>query len=387
MTKIVPTRSQAKDRSKLDSHLWSGSFNGIESTIQQLAPYVGKLKTGMARALITQFSEPGDIVCDPFCGSGVIPFESISLGREAWANDLNPYAYVLTRGKLEAPQSQEIALKRVERLLHLVEGTKKEADLRTVPKWVRSFYHKETLREILAAFKILLSHQDYFLLSCLLGILHHQRPGFLSYPASHLVPYLRNKKFPQIDYPNMYVYRDLRSRLLAKVKRAYRLPSLPDEWEEQRYQVWNTNSTSIPIGNETVDTIITSPPYFNALSYARDNRLRLWFLGESNWRGLDTKLSPKSYTYISLMKECLVEMHRVLKLGNYCILVLGDVSMNGTTMNTANILSELAAKSTNGGFIVDSIYSDIIPDKRRSRRHTKTTLIERILILKKVVNT
>src|SRR6476660_3881071 len=86
---------------KLDAHLWHGSFNGRESTLQQLSPYVGKMKSAMARVLINLYSKPGDIVLDPFSGSGVVPLEAVLAGRSAWANDLSPYAYVLTRGKLE----------------------------------------------------------------------------------------------------------------------------------------------------------------------------------------------------------------------------------------------------------------------------------------------
>ena len=31
----------------IDSSLWHGSFNGRESSLHQLSPYVGKLKSGM----------------------------------------------------------------------------------------------------------------------------------------------------------------------------------------------------------------------------------------------------------------------------------------------------------------------------------------------------
>ena len=56
----------------------------------------------------------------------------------------------------------------------------------------------------------------------LLGILHHQRPGFLSFPSSHLVPYLRSRKYPRKMFPEMYSYRELRPRLLAKIMRSYK---------------------------------------------------------------------------------------------------------------------------------------------------------------------
>src|SRR5947207_2614785 len=147
----------------LDARLWHGSFNGIESTLQQLSPYVGKLKSGMARVLITLYSKPGDIILDPFSGSGLVPLEAVLAGRRAWANDLSPYAYMLTRAKLEAPGSERTALENVVKLIDAAECDAKSIDLLTIPEWVHEFFHPDTLREILAAFNILRRQNDYFL--------------------------------------------------------------------------------------------------------------------------------------------------------------------------------------------------------------------------------
>lgn len=369
---------------RLDARLWHGSFNARESSLQQLAPYVGKMKSGMAKVLISLYSKPGDTVLDPFSGSGVVPLEAVLSGRRAFANDLSPYAYALTRGKLEAPGSARIALERARALADIVEREAPQIDLSDVPTWVREFFHPDTLREVLVAFRVLQEREDYFLMACLLGILHHVRPGFLSYPASHLVPYLRKAKYPPDKFPEMYTYRDLRSRLLAKVQRAYRRPMLPVDWEERQYQVWRVNAMDLPIEDNSVDAIISSPPYFGALDYARDNRLRLWFLGCKDWKKLEASLTASNKVYLPQMRICLREMYRVLKPGHYCVLVLGDVERNGKTRRTAEILSELAAQATDHGFVTELIYDDRIPDERRSRRRTKTTKFERILVMRKV---
>lgn len=221
--------------SRLDSRMWHGSFNGRESTLQQLSPYIGKLKSGMARVLIDMYSRPGDVVLDPFSGSGVVPLEAALAGCVAWANDLSPYAYTLTKGKLETPSSEKIALQRTLELIEAAEHNAPGVDLKEVPEWVQEFFHPNTLREIIGAFRIVRQWGDHFLTSCLLGILHHQRPGFLSFPSSHLVPYVRRKQFPPEKFPQLYEYRDLRSRLLAKVKRAYRRHMLPVDWEQRTY--------------------------------------------------------------------------------------------------------------------------------------------------------
>jgi len=368
---------------RLDPRLWHGSFNARESTLQQLSPYVGKMKSGMARVLIALYSRPGDTVLDPFAGSGVVPLETALAGRRAWANDLSPYAYVLTRGKLETPQNERMAIQRTKFLLDAVKRESPSIDLDVAPEWVREFFHPDTLREILSAFRLLQQQQDYFLTACLLGILHHVRPGFLSFPASHLVPYLRKAKYPPTKFPKMYAYRDLSSRLIAKVKRAYRRSMLPPNWNEHQYEVWKTNSMNLPIGEETVDPIISSPPYFGALDYARDNRLRLWFLGCEDWKELEASLTANNRVYLPQMSICLKEMFRVLKIGSYCVLVLGDVEREGQTRLTAEVLADLSLEVTQGGFAVETILDDRIPDERRSRRRTQTTKFERILVMRK----
>jgi DNA modification methylase len=158
---------------------------------------------------------------------------------------------------------------------------------------------------------------------------------------------------------------------------------LSADWDTRQYQVWQTNAMNLPIQQETVDTIISSPPYFGALDYARDNRLRLWFLGCEDWKQLDKSLTAHSSVYITQMSACLREMERVLKPGGYCVLILGDVNRNGKLYHTAEILGELAGEVSAQRLQVELIYDDIIPDERRSRRKTKTTRFERILIMRK----
>lgn len=369
---------------EVDAHLWAGSYNAKESSLHQLAPYVGKLKSGMVRTLINLYSRPGDVVLDPFCGSGVVPLESVLLGRHTIANDLSPYAYVITRGKLSAPNSKYEALLQAEEMIEETERRAPSTNPDIAPQWVRKFFHQETLKEVLAAFAVLWERQNYFLTACLLGILHHVRPGFLSYPASHLTPYLRSKMYPPERFPHMYSYRDLRSRLLAKVERAYRRTMFTPLREQISWKVLQENVMNLPLADASVDSIISSPPYFGALDYARDNRLRLWFLGVPDWKQLDRSLTASDQVYIPQMTQCLKEMDRVLKTGGHCILVLGDVERNGLRKHTANIISELARETSSGRLITKFIYSDVIPDIRRSRRRTRTTKYERILVMQKV---
>lgn len=365
----------------LSTDFWRGCFNAKESSMQQLAPYVGKMKSGMARALILAYSSEGNTVLDPFCGSGVVPYEAMLLGRHAIGNDLNPYAYVLTLGKFSAPRSLHHAIHRAEQLITEAESVAPRVDLKRIPIWVRRFFHPRTLKETLALFRILRTQKEYFLMACLLGILHHVRPGFLSYPSSHLVPYLRVKKYPRKDFPRMYAYRDLRSRLLAKIQRAYKRHEPQDP--APIWRVFQENAMCLPLKDESVDAIISSPPYYGALDYGRDNRLRLWFLGLGNYKALERRLTSEDSVYVPQMARAVDEMCRLVKLGGRIVLVLGNYSRNGSNRDSAETVRKIAQRNFPDALALENILVDPIPDERRSRRRTKTTQHETIIVFRK----
>jgi DNA methylase len=361
-------------------HEWTGSTLKSESTLHQLSPYIGKIKSSMAASLIAQFTHEGDLVYDPFSGSGTVVLEAWLARRRVIANDLSPYAALLSKAKLYPYASTKKVFADIESAANEVRRTGNQIDLRSVPKWVREFFHPETLRETLAWVAVLKNRRKDFLLSCLLGILHHQRPGFLSYPSSHTVPYLRLKNFPRYRFPKLYAYRSVRDRLEAKVKRALkRTPALDFSLSRRGYSKDAASFTP----SEPVDAIITSPPYMRQLDYGRDNRLRLWFLGETDWKTLDKTISPTEADFMALMRRCLAHWHGILKPNGWCVLILGDRVSRTYKMPLADAITEIALKEA-GGFSLQHKYTDFIPDIRRVRRNCRGSLSETILALKKM---
>lgn len=63
--------------------------------------YWSKKPHNLVANYIQQFSRPGDIVLDAFCGSGVTVIESVRLQRRAIGVDINPVALLCTRMGLE----------------------------------------------------------------------------------------------------------------------------------------------------------------------------------------------------------------------------------------------------------------------------------------------
>lgn len=113
---------------------WHGSAGSRESTLHQLSPYIGKIKSSIAASLISQLTNRGDLVYDPFSGSGTIALEAWAGGRRVIANDLSPYANLLTRAKLSPYRSIEDALKEIEHASAEARYAAKDVDLRTIPR-------------------------------------------------------------------------------------------------------------------------------------------------------------------------------------------------------------------------------------------------------------
>jgi DNA modification methylase len=63
--------------------------------------YPARLHPQTARKTIEALSKPGDVVLDPFCGSGTVLLEAQSLGRKPIGSDLNPLSVMLCRFKCE----------------------------------------------------------------------------------------------------------------------------------------------------------------------------------------------------------------------------------------------------------------------------------------------
>lgn len=56
----------------------------------------------LLRVLIEQSSSPGEVVCDPFCGSGSTGVAALEFGRSFCGADIEQAALTLSRTRLEA---------------------------------------------------------------------------------------------------------------------------------------------------------------------------------------------------------------------------------------------------------------------------------------------
>ena len=357
---------------------WKESCTNTECSLHQLAPYTGKIKSTIAAELIERYSEPGDLVVDPFAGCGTIPFEAVIRKRQIFGADISPYACILSKAKFSPPSSLNLALELAEQALEEA-SMLPEVDLREVPLWVRKFFHPKTLKETINFAKVCRQPGREFLMACFLGILHHQRPGFLSYPSSHLVPYLRDRKYPRDKFPEMYTYRELRPRLLAKIKRSYKRFIMPQLSLVKGFEKSSVQQLTLP---QYIDALITSPPYMNALDYGRDNRLRLWFIDPCLLNTVDNDVTKRKKSFIDAITSLAVNIEKRLIPKGFCVFIIGEEVKRSVKSHPSeivfNIMNKYAQSLHPVLFLVDNI-----PDIRRSRRQNKCVKTEHILVFQR----
>ena len=74
--------------------------------------YPGRFPPEFVRSAIETFSEPGDLVLDPFVGGGTTAVEAALTGRRALVADINPLATFVTRAKTTPLTASQLRLVR-----------------------------------------------------------------------------------------------------------------------------------------------------------------------------------------------------------------------------------------------------------------------------------
>ena len=369
---IAPQRAPAR---------WATSCTYQECTLHQLSPYIGKLKSVIAQDLLREYTKPGDLIADPFCGSGTIPLEAASLGRRVYAADANIYAYTLTKAKLESPPDLESATRNLTKLLKHTQKLPLP-DLGSVPTWVKDFFHPQTLKETIRLSTYSKQQGEYFFLACILGILHHQRPGFLSYPSSNLVPYLRSKRFPQSLFPELYNFRSIEPRLTSKVHRALKRPPRTAT-HKLVHSIDHARIEDMKMPKE-IDCVLTSPPYMNALDYVRDNRLRIWLLDPAA-----TQTEEPTCNSLEGFKVTSAELAKQIEHSTSpnacCIFIVAESLSTVSSVSPSRELCDIFLRHARS-FSLKKVIQDSIPDIRRSRRRLSGVRREHILVFRKTSN-
>lgn len=292
--------------------------------------YRACFKPQLPRFFIERLTKIGDTVFDPFMGRGTTLLEAALLGRIPFGCDVNPLCQMLIQPRLIPPVYGE------------VEQRLKQIDFNAPVKLSEEllvFYHPRTLRQICALRAYLLNRKKdgnfdsldgWIRMVALNRLTGHSRGFFSVYtlPPNQAVSIESqrriNKRLGQ--KPD---FRSVPDLIFAKTKNL--LLNVTDEIRQTLSEtsfnatVLSRSCESLPeLADESVDLVVTSPPFLNVVNYVADNWLRCWFAGpeiESKKLGVCSDLNE----WQKNMGDALAELFRVVRRGGHVAFEVGEI--------------------------------------------------------------
>ncbi|MDP3052309.1 MAG: transcriptional repressor LexA [bacterium] len=360
----------------------------------------------VARRLLLTYSKKGDIICDIFCGSGTALIESRLLGRNAHGIDLNPLAIFLAKTKT-TPIDPKILNKEYPKLLKRI-GEIKNNQIKKPVFNNLEFWFKEKVIIELAKIK-----------TAIREISNKNVRSFFMVAFSETVRKVSNTKSGEfklvrikgenLENHNPDVLGTFKKRVELNIRG---MESYYHDVDKKTWTkiVYGDSSKDNGIKNESVDFIVTSPPYGDSrttVAYGQFSRLSAqWidiFDNPNDASGVDNKLlggkpvnelknslasfylkdslekiiarDPKRAKdvlsfYIGL-NDCLKRAHQILKPNKYFCLVIGNRLVKQVRIPTDFIIAELAE---NIGFNCENIVVRNIPGKRMPIKNCPTNI-------------
>src|SRR5213594_883750 len=112
-------------------------------------PYFTRRPANVVRAYIERYSREGDVVLDPFGGTGVTAIEAFLIGRKVIQNDLNPFANFIARNIADTTLASTVPLQKAfERVRDACEKSLKEiqVDEEAAKRWLKRLPLPENIR-------------------------------------------------------------------------------------------------------------------------------------------------------------------------------------------------------------------------------------------------
>jgi len=365
--------------------------------------YPAKFIPQIPRFCIESHSKIGDVVLDPFMGSGTTLLESYIAGRTSYGIDIHPLARLIAKVKTTPldPQRLDFAAKGLIQSIRQDESSNEDW-IPEIPN--REHWFRESVLTQLARIK---KHvwsmprsdlQDFFKI-CLSSIVRKvsnsdddslipevtsfqrklDRQGKTSYDAIAKFENTVNSKL--VDASDLW-------RISGEVNERYR--------ETPTVNIIGNDARDVDLEDSSVDLAVTSPPYASAVHYVSVHKLEMFWLGllseiseldsrvvgtarayVSEYRAWEprTEIAPlrkvldellakdkKSayivYKYFDEMRKNFDEVNRVLKRNRkYCV-VVGENTFRRVRIPTYRILAHVAGRS--GFELKDLLCYDVI---------------------------
>jgi len=356
--------------------------------------YPAKFFPELPRWLIKRYSREGDIVLDPFSGSGTTNIEALLARRHSVGIDVDPFSRFLSKVKVTPLQEEELQSAQRHLLRLILNYHPSEVSDKDIPvfPYRDNWFNREIILELAYLKKVIealdTSQQvkDFFRIcfsSIIRGVSNaddnctrtviRKKLNKKVYPADAL------KKFTEVILVNVPKMIEFSQNCPRDVRAKF-----PDSMDAR----------NIDYG-DYFDLAITSPPYANAVDYPRTHQLESYWLGltsgsltplkkkhvgtesvsSNEYRKLhkigvkeadetiakifkkDPRRAYIAFKYLDDIRLNLIEVHKALKKSRRYVIVVGNNKIRGELFENWKYIMELAKDV---GFRVENYFASEI---------------------------
>lgn len=383
--------------------------------------YPAKFIPQIVNRLIMEFTNEDDIIFDPFGGCGTTLVESKVLGRRSIGFDINPVAKLITETKITPIDP----IKLTNYLRKFEKNYKKIKNL-----YIQSNHSERTNYWFDSPIQVELDR----LFTAIHEIKDHKIRRFYLCAFSHILKncskWLMKSIKPQIDPdkvpPDVFTtFIGHIKHMMLKNSEFYLILEKSNNLKTSSKMRLRDSTKKFPLEDNSLDLIITSPPYVTSYEYADLHQLILLWLGDNperyfRWhkyaqqyqafrgRFVGTKLGGNTRNqkflgffahqiiselpynrnygrsvakYFSDTQKAISEMFRVLKPGKRACIIIGNTTLAGVKVKNAEVAAE---QMQDAGFIIDRVIKRALFNKmitpwrdRTNGRFTSTTNFEK----------
>jgi len=375
------TKIMQRGIARLSKISWEFQDANTREATHGYHPFHGKFIPQIPKTIIEHLTKPGDIVLDPFCGSGTALVEANILNRKAIGTDIAPIAVLVSKVKVTFIEDDKLESE-IKKLEDMITEQRAKSVIPDFPN-KEIWYNEKTLQELgniwgqILMFKDSQDIFDFFKVafsSILKSVANRSEHWNWAFIGDNILPkidkYVDSKKY----FSNTIRRMATGMKEFGEVKTNKSVKILQIDTRELSKHL-----------KKKVDLIITSPPYCFAIDFNRYYRLSYyWFDWEIN-KNRDIEIGARSKRgkknsvdeYFSDMEICIKEFYKILADEGFCCFTLGDTRRDNKKIAAVERTIEMAI---NEGFkLIDHSYRELSQQSMPQRRIPK----EAVLIFQK----